>query len=356
MSTTEIFVEQLLIGMLALVAGVTIVDYTLLDAYTSPTLALGIVVLGAAYVVGIVYDRIADTLVEDLEQHQRLLTAMTAWERVASQSRYDVATTPPIRDLFPEDVLRVRLFRDSGLSPQGNYFRSRIRLTRAVATLIPALSVGLVFYLIGTKPVDSYRALALVILFGYAIPFILATFTGGSLPRTDDLTNQRRYEQYLRAIRYSRTTHARGLPQLLAILQSRAVVALLIVSAVNSAILASIGQRSLALVPLIGLVATFVAGWTWWRITRSFNLLLLSQDALPFVAVSTAGSAAIRGSRGVYEASAVQTIRARPAPVPPAPASAAARQRAQPAAPAQVRPAGGAQSRAVPSGSAHVHH
>jgi hypothetical protein len=281
---------------------------------------------------------------------------MTVWERVASQSRHDVATTPPIRDLFPEDVLRVRLLRDSGLSQQGNYLRSRIRLTRAVATLIPALSIGLVFYLIGVTPDNSYRSLTWVILLGYAIPFLLATFGGSSLPRTDGLTNQRRYEQYLRSIRYSRATHARGRPQLLAILQSRAVVALAIVSAVNAAILASIGHRSLAIIPLIGLVATLVVGWTWWRITRTFNLLLLSQDALPSMGVSPAESAAIRSSRAVYEASAVQAIRARPAPSRPGPAPAAARAPAQPAAAAApVRPRGGAPSTAAPSGSAHVH-
>ena len=132
MKTTEIFVEQVIIGFLVLVVIVLIgIDHPWkawqdagLDA--SATAALGVALVGAAYLLGILYDRFADTLLEDFDRHNRLAVALDGADPE-----------------FPESKMRLAALREGGgVVEHADYLRSRLRLARAMATLAPALTLA----------------------------------------------------------------------------------------------------------------------------------------------------------------------------------------------------------------------
>ena len=131
MKTTEMFVEQILIGgALLFIIFLLFPDIPPLKIPTKWHISgslvsaiLGASAFGAAYYLGILYDRIADTLLEDQEKRSRLRYAM---ERYKKQRVSFLAN-----DLFPENILRLQIFNGkSGISEHASYLRSRIRLLR----------------------------------------------------------------------------------------------------------------------------------------------------------------------------------------------------------------------------------
>jgi hypothetical protein len=160
MKATEIFVEQVLIGfvLLAIVSALaspcSLAAFPGLDAiwelhaeYACPVLgtpgadetktpmdiSLAVLATGLAYFLGLIYDRIADTLCAAWEQHNRLQIALKDVERDEMEG------LPESGDPFPEDKIRYVLQGSPSRVEWADYLRSRIRLTRALATLIPAL-------------------------------------------------------------------------------------------------------------------------------------------------------------------------------------------------------------------------
>jgi hypothetical protein len=72
MKTTEVFVEQVIIGVLLLFTSALLISEDLFSSVVNLDLGGAIILLGGVYLLGIVYDRFADTLLQDLEQHHRL--------------------------------------------------------------------------------------------------------------------------------------------------------------------------------------------------------------------------------------------------------------------------------------------
>ena len=110
MGTTELQVEQVIVGGVVLAAVLFPWAPQILPALTSPQplagLATGAGLLYLAYVLGVVFDRLADTLTEWLDGCQRLLVA-------EETERRDGA--PKLRpDPFPEGLLRMQVLRDAG--------------------------------------------------------------------------------------------------------------------------------------------------------------------------------------------------------------------------------------------------
>ena len=139
MKTTEIFVEQALIGFLVLAVIVLIgIEHPWqawrdagLDA--SATAALGVALVGIAYFLGILYDRLADTLFEGFDRHNRLAMLL---EGKGSEEA-------PDKREFPEGKMRLATMREGGaVNEHASYLRRRLRLARALATLTPALTVA----------------------------------------------------------------------------------------------------------------------------------------------------------------------------------------------------------------------
>lgn len=276
MQATEMFVEQLLIGMLAAVTIVCLAAPDALWPLTDANAGLGALLLGGAYVLGIIYDRYADTLLEDMEQYQRLITAIDQWKKRCKTNNVgvDISAVVPSKDPFEEDTLRLALLKNEQLGAYGTYLRSRIRLTRAAATLLPALSLGAVMLAIDSRERAAYRWLPIVVLLAYAIPFVVTVLRGRTLPRTDELTTPKVYQEYWARIGYADKGLGRALAEFRLALSSRAMIAALILTVVATVILLMRGARQFAPIPLLGFFATLFVGWTWWRITKTFHGLL----------------------------------------------------------------------------------
>jgi hypothetical protein len=107
MSTTQLFVEQLFIGFMVLLIGALPVlpeirPYLGHAQDLGDSLGIATAVGGAAYLLGIVFDRLADSLLANLEQHHRLRYAL--FDRRAGLWS----------DPWPEPQLRFRVLRAGG--------------------------------------------------------------------------------------------------------------------------------------------------------------------------------------------------------------------------------------------------
>ncbi|HEX6045039.1 MAG TPA: hypothetical protein VFZ22_11160, partial [Pyrinomonadaceae bacterium] len=103
MNTTELFAEQVLAGLLVMLTGGLVFYPQLLQTYHAHVdakdyleqIVTGGFVLGAAYLAGMVYDRVADTLLQDLESHCRLRFAVG---RVKEEINKSGKTEDPFED------------------------------------------------------------------------------------------------------------------------------------------------------------------------------------------------------------------------------------------------------------------
>src|SRR3982750_3395687 len=113
MNTTELVVEQLIIGGLVVVAAVALVSPDLLTHAVDVHIGEALGILGAIYLAGIVYDRIGDTLLQDMERHARI------WIGI------DKGFVVPTRDPFPEDRYRIKVFATDAANAYSEYLKSR---------------------------------------------------------------------------------------------------------------------------------------------------------------------------------------------------------------------------------------
>jgi hypothetical protein len=122
MKTTEIFIEQVLVGFLLLLAFALPYTTEIWSSLLSPpittsdqdaaagnggsgtndlfkTLGAGAVLVGIAYLLGLLFDRYADQITQPLERHIRTLVAIR---------------TSKIGNAFPEDILDIGLLLCGG--------------------------------------------------------------------------------------------------------------------------------------------------------------------------------------------------------------------------------------------------
>ena len=113
MKTTELFVEQVLIGLLVVLAVALLTDPELVrPACLDLPLEGAAGLVGGAYLIGIIYDRCADTLLQDLEQHHRLWFAIDSLGE-----RKDDETKLREQDPFPEERYRTQLLGGARQEP-----------------------------------------------------------------------------------------------------------------------------------------------------------------------------------------------------------------------------------------------
>ncbi len=148
MKTTEIFVDQVLIGFMIVAAGAFpfLPELILLfeeQESTAFQIASGAVTVALAYLLGMVVDRLADTFADDLERHHRARFALSVLLKCLKQSN-TTAFPSPWKDPYPEGELRIRALSLNGaIAEQMQYLRTRIRLARSLAVLLPAVTLGL---------------------------------------------------------------------------------------------------------------------------------------------------------------------------------------------------------------------
>ena len=323
MKTTELYVEQVLIGAMALFALVLpwSPEMRMLVQYPkSMALILGgALVLGVSFLLGILFDRFADTLTEPLENHQRI---RFTWNLIykkyhckfhGRESNADIGgeTFDMLygeNDPFPEDTIRYKsLSRSDGIVSWLDYHRSRVRLARAMAIYIPWITVAGVIGIARLSPTlacGNGWAYASVLMF---LPYCGAAWWNAlrkskaklnprdsnyltQAPRTDNQEGAVAYVKLHRVysdpmlnpsadekLIFASLSHVlRRDPTTLAVL-----LLLLVATCAGISVGISQGSTGTLLMVIFGIVGTTMAAWSWWRIGNTFRTYLDLVDSLP---------------------------------------------------------------------------
>lgn len=295
MNTTDLYVEQVLIGALVLLALVmpwapeilcAIKDWEAVDRVGG-----GALVLGISFLLGILFDRFADTLTEPLERHQRL---HFAFEQVFKKCKQDVRLTFSAAygdEPVAEGKLRMQLLRETGhLVDWMNYHRSRIRLARAMAAYFPALSftstIAIGRHAEGVWATQPHLVAGLsFVVLSYFIAAVSSHFLAKrrtdywfSAPKTYDRKEALAYaEKHGWAIDESGNKSASkfGKELIVGILVHNPMALacmLLLVAAIAMSFWYS--NAMMLAVAVVGAVATIMATWSWWRIGYTYRTYL----------------------------------------------------------------------------------
>ncbi len=266
MKLGELFFEQVLIGLLLLLvialpfAPELMSSARLSDVNTILGLAGGALVLGLAFVLGLVFDRVADSLADRLDTHNRLCYTLRQ-EKLRQKERRP--------DPYPEDAYRRATMN---VERWINYQRSRIRVARALMVYGPALTMAAVFA--AMRIVESDRA-ALSPRWLLAVP--LAYIVAGwairrrrELPKTyDDLTDYA--SRHCRLV-WPRRAADTAVPSAARILLGEPLVlsetALLVL-----ALLLAVATACVWPIVMSAAIAGFtvLSAWTWWRISLTYR-------------------------------------------------------------------------------------
>lgn len=258
MPTTALVIEQILSGSLVLVTVVLLVIGRLpaLPSDEGRLTVFASAFVGAAYLVGVIYDRFSDTLLEDLDRHNRLQIGL---QDPGPGSRTDV---------FREDLFTVTILAsESPAAGFANYLRSRIRILRMTAAVLPALGMAWTVSLLSQhqRPFLVVAAYAVVLVYGVA--FVGKLVGLARAPRTD--AGPEVVESY-------RETWAsrNGLCAFVADWPTSLGLAAL--TTIGFAIGSLSEQRHLSVVPPAAAVLTMLTGWGWWRVSKTYRTLLRS--------------------------------------------------------------------------------
>jgi hypothetical protein len=288
MKTTELFVEQVLIGLAVIAVTALIVGGEVASFLLDPKPGELAVILAVAYLIGIIFDRYSDTLLGGLEQHHRLHFALKRFK----------GGVVPSEDPFPEDKYRIKILHNDRASDYAHYLRSRIRLTRAMTVLVPALMVAIPVTL-GTAAGTARHVICFLVVAVYAAFFLVgvkrrkdATADNvtenpkGSYkpPRTTGLLDEVVREWY--AKKWSAQDAQEDYPLAVFVLRNESISwAVLVLAIVGLASFVLFHQPEQKLPLLVaglilvgGLAVTALVGWSWWRITETFCRFLADYD------------------------------------------------------------------------------
>lgn len=261
MKSTELFVEQTLTGFLVLSAAVapfipleTMISGGEAESGIDVSSAAG--AIGAAYLLGVVFDRFADTLLERFNRWNRLLFAIELFKEKEA----------PPGDPFPEDRLQIEVIRQGGQTWEWmDYLRSRIRVARAMTAFVPALTLSLMLAVGFRKDPQTINAALVILVAAYLTSFIASRIIERSsrrLPKTYELNSAADCERARSMMR----TMKEPVSWLVVVLMTLGIV--LIVRGPTP------GWGTMAAILATGAFLTGVSGWTWWRTTITFMQFL----------------------------------------------------------------------------------
>jgi hypothetical protein len=264
MKSTELFVEQTLTGFLVLsAAAAPFISLDTLpklteDAKGGVDIGSAAGAIGAAYLLGVVFDRFADTLLERLNRWNRLLFAINLMK--------DGEGLEP-DDPFPEDRLQIELIKQGDEAWEWmDYLRSRIRIARSMAAFVPALTLSLMMAVGLRDRANEVNTALTIVVAAYLAAFLASRILERSksqrLPKTYELENG---EDCDRACKQMSTTR-------------EPVAWLAIVLMAVGLGLITIGNRpgwgTMAAILAAGTALTGISAWTWWRMTMTFMQFL----------------------------------------------------------------------------------
>lgn len=273
MKTTELFVEQVLIGLVVLATGALMISNDLFQRVLDANLGKIALLLAGAYLVGIVYDRFGDTLLGHLEQHHRLLFALEQYGKSAGDPD----------DPYPEARYRIRILADGEASGRAHYLRSRMRLTRALATIVPGLSVAVAVALVD-EPADRLAG-GLLVIGVYALAFIGEVRRGKFKP--EEFKQDPKRVRALPKTRHLRDDEIRpwydrrygNLRSLWVLRRDGNWLSVLALSVAAGVLAWRYGVPEIAVaISLASLALTGLCLWSWWRISETFYTFLSNYD------------------------------------------------------------------------------
>src|SRR5688572_17261049 len=263
MKTTELFVEQTLTGFLVLTAAAApFVPWGALgelpeDAKGGIDISSAAGAIGAAYLLGVIFDRFADTLLERFNRWNRLLFAI---ELIKDNK----ALSP--EDPFPEDRLQIEVIHEGNQAWEWmDYLRSRIRIARAMAAFVPALTISIALAMgLRERPGIVNTVLAIVVA-AYLVAFLVSRVLEKSsrrMPKTYDLNTAEDIQ------------HARAMMR---IAREPAFWLALCLIAVGAALIplgSDSGRSAMTGALATGAVLSGISAWVWWRTTGTFMQFL----------------------------------------------------------------------------------
>jgi hypothetical protein len=263
MKTTELFVEQTLTGFLVLTAGAApFLSWEKLqklpgEAKGGIDISSAAGAIGVAYLLGVIFDRFADTLLERINRWNRLLFAIELKEE-------NKALSPD--DPFPEDRLQIEVIHKGDEAWEWmDYIRSRIRIARAMTVFVPAVTLSLELALGLRDRPGLIRAVLAIVVAAYVGAFLASQILERSrrrLPKTYDLHTDEDC-RHARAQMRAPTEPAFWL-----------AVFLLALGLGLVAVGTAPGRAGMAAVLGTGAVLTAISAWAWWRTTGTFMQFL----------------------------------------------------------------------------------
>jgi hypothetical protein len=245
MEMTAVYVEQVIIGLFVIVTvSVLLCGTPLVVPDNNAALAA---LIAAAYVVGILYDRISDTM----------LTSVAAFGKIAYGVRGKKPRFPAEKQYILDDPIPEYDQRLITTPPSQLYVLSRLRLLRALTSLIPAMTAALC--IAGTR---NPRFLGYVIA-GYALYAALAYYW--RVPQTNHISE---VNVFLR--RYMRLNRRGEMNVSLWRLLSYPPVFCVIAAGAIAAI--RFPDKGVFIIG--GLLLTFLTGWAWLRVADTHMRLV----------------------------------------------------------------------------------
>lgn len=301
MKTTELFIDQVLIGFLV-VATFWALSPIALPELQGLDFSKAAVLVIAAYFTGILFDRFADTLLQDLERHTFLRYSLdTCKERGLPRP-----VGPKKQELLPIGMFRMAVIRDPNAREYSDYLRSRMRLTRALAVISPAMSIALVAFLVedecerlwtcGVSGAGSTHPGGVLLAWWpcvaiagiYALAFVSQLFKTAAKHFADaaaaalsgvcwvkppkTFVSGNVLNNYLTLIGGAAPHRGRIYASLrrLVVVDPILCLSALVLLGVGVKVALTANRADLAVIPPLGLVVAFWAGWTWLRINKTF--------------------------------------------------------------------------------------
>jgi lysophospholipase L1-like esterase len=253
--TTEVFVEQVLLGLAALLALLLPFHPEWLHELPDPSLESSAAILAAAYLLGVLVDRGADSLTGGLERRGRLA--------------FSARLGQPLR----EDRLALQaLSAGDAVAARAEYLRSRFRLARGLLALLPAVTVAAALAA-STSASSLARDTAVLTVTAaiYVITVSVSEIRQRAVPRTEQLSRYVTAGALRPEFGAWRDVAVKGLGAILAL------AAIVVLLPLRDHPPAHVAPR-LGIVAL-GAALTAFAGWSHWRIRMAFMALLRTTAA-----------------------------------------------------------------------------
>lgn len=283
MKTGELYVEQIVVGSLVLATAALPWLPEIIEAVPSEaavSIVTASIAVGIAFLIGVPFDRLADTISDRLDAHNRLRFAL----RKAKGRRLEpgAAEAPGTgHDYFPEDRLRLSALREAAPVVEWiDYHRSRIRLTRALWVYGPgcmlAATIGSSRWQGCEQWIGPAAWLASIVL---AYVAWAALSFGAKLPRTDHAGDFAEYAKKDGWLDRGEVKDSKLAKSVAAVWFSEWPSWLIPLGLFLAAATAALGPAgtaaTLPMAAAVGGAATVVvSAWSWWRISDTFRSYL----------------------------------------------------------------------------------